>query len=199
MLALPVVRSRSEGPSPASPLLIRDEARCSGDGEIVEPSDPEGIARALIKFYSSDKLKASRNEIASVTLISYPSRVETWQTTSAPRSMALSKRSVQERQGRDGEIVEPSDPEGIARALIKFYSSDKLKASRNESVAGLSAVDKGRSAMFGQSVTAKSRPLRSTHSSSIPLQIRQGRDGEIVEPSDPEGIARALIKFYSSG
>jgi hypothetical protein len=53
-----------------------------------------------------DAMTHLRLWIASVTLISYPSRVET-----------------------------PSDPEGIARALIKFYSSDKLKASRNEMTA----------------------------------------------------------------
>lgn len=42
---------------------------------------------------------------------------------------------LQVRQGRDGEIVETSDPEAIARALVKFYSSDKHKSSRNEMTA----------------------------------------------------------------
>ncbi|GAA5988230.1 hypothetical protein JCM10908_002123 [Rhodotorula pacifica] len=42
---------------------------------------------------------------------------------------------LQVRKGRDGEVVEPSDPEGIADALIKFYSSDEHKESRNEMTA----------------------------------------------------------------
>ncbi|GAA5875124.1 hypothetical protein JCM3774_001643 [Rhodotorula dairenensis] len=42
---------------------------------------------------------------------------------------------LQVRPGRDGEIVEPSDPEGIARALINFYASENHKASRSEMTA----------------------------------------------------------------
>ncbi|GJN91275.1 hypothetical protein Rhopal_004294-T1 [Rhodotorula paludigena] len=42
---------------------------------------------------------------------------------------------LQVREGRDGELVEPSDPEGIANALINFYSSDKRMANRSEMIA----------------------------------------------------------------
>ncbi|GAA5863971.1 hypothetical protein JCM1840_000652 [Sporobolomyces johnsonii] len=39
---------------------------------------------------------------------------------------------LQIRDGIDGQLVEPNDPEGIAFALLNFYSSDKLKRSRSE-------------------------------------------------------------------
>ncbi|GAA5967945.1 hypothetical protein JCM21900_006945 [Sporobolomyces salmonicolor] len=39
---------------------------------------------------------------------------------------------LQIRDGIDGQLVEPNDPEGIALALLSFYSSDKLKRSRSE-------------------------------------------------------------------
>ncbi|GAA6023380.1 hypothetical protein JCM10207_002526 [Rhodosporidiobolus poonsookiae] len=39
---------------------------------------------------------------------------------------------LQIRNGRDGELVKPADPEGIAKALVKFYSAEKLQASRSE-------------------------------------------------------------------
>lgn len=42
---------------------------------------------------------------------------------------------LQIRPGKDGEVVEPSDPSGIAKALVNFYASDELKASRNEMTA----------------------------------------------------------------
>ncbi|KAJ8293381.1 Trehalose phosphorylase [Rhodotorula toruloides] len=42
---------------------------------------------------------------------------------------------LQVRDGVDGEIVEPEDPQGIANALINFYANDKLKSSRSEKTA----------------------------------------------------------------
>lgn len=39
---------------------------------------------------------------------------------------------LQVRGGTDGDIVEPSDSQGIADALLKFYSSESLQASRSE-------------------------------------------------------------------
>ncbi|KPV77781.1 glycosyltransferase family 4 protein [Rhodotorula graminis WP1] len=42
---------------------------------------------------------------------------------------------LQIREGKDGELVEPADPEGIANALINFYSSDKLQLSKSEMTA----------------------------------------------------------------
>ncbi|BGP40935.1 hypothetical protein JCM10449v2_004900 [Rhodotorula kratochvilovae] len=44
----------------------------------------------------------------------------------------------------------------------------------------------------------KGKWVIATRAGGIPLQIRNCKDGELVEPSDPEGIAKALIAFYSS-
>ncbi|TNY17435.1 UDP-Glycosyltransferase/glycogen phosphorylase [Rhodotorula diobovata] len=44
----------------------------------------------------------------------------------------------------------------------------------------------------------KGKWVIATNAGGIPLQIRKGTDGELVEPADPEGIANALIDFYSS-
>ncbi|GAA6057866.1 hypothetical protein JCM3770_002729 [Rhodotorula araucariae] len=44
----------------------------------------------------------------------------------------------------------------------------------------------------------KGKWVIATRAGGIPLQIRNCTDGELVEPSDPEGIAKALIDFYSS-
>lgn len=44
----------------------------------------------------------------------------------------------------------------------------------------------------------KGKWVIASNAGGIPLQIRPGRDGEIVEPSDPAGIARALVRFYAS-
>ncbi|GAA6034583.1 hypothetical protein JCM8097_005408 [Rhodosporidiobolus ruineniae] len=54
---------------------------------------------------------------------------------------------LQIREGRDGALVEPGDAEGIAKALVDFYASEKLKDSRSEMTQN--DVDHVRGGRFG--------------------------------------------------
>ncbi|KAG8927276.1 hypothetical protein FRC03_009834 [Tulasnella sp. 419] len=45
----------------------------------------------------------------------------------------------------------------------------------------------------------KTRWIIATQAGGIPLQVRDGRDGRLVPPADPQGICDALVEFYSSG
>ncbi|TFK46849.1 UDP-Glycosyltransferase/glycogen phosphorylase [Heliocybe sulcata] len=45
----------------------------------------------------------------------------------------------------------------------------------------------------------KTRWVVATQAGGIPLQIRDGVDGALVPPGEPEAIARALVEFYTSG
>ncbi|GAA5824544.1 hypothetical protein JCM11251_000467 [Rhodosporidiobolus azoricus] len=42
----------------------------------------------------------------------------------------------------------------------------------------------------------KGKFVVATKAGGIPLQIRDGRDGKLVEPGDAQGIANALVEFY---
>ncbi|GAA5936386.1 hypothetical protein JCM10213_000304 [Rhodosporidiobolus nylandii] len=44
----------------------------------------------------------------------------------------------------------------------------------------------------------KGKFVIATKAGGIPLQVREGRDGTLVEPGDAEAIAKALLDFYSS-
>ncbi|GAA5907006.1 hypothetical protein JCM6882_000029 [Rhodosporidiobolus microsporus] len=44
----------------------------------------------------------------------------------------------------------------------------------------------------------KGKFVVATNAGGIPLQVRDGKDGSLVEPGDAKGIADALIKFYAS-
>ncbi|GAA5852904.1 hypothetical protein JCM8547_004729 [Rhodosporidiobolus lusitaniae] len=44
----------------------------------------------------------------------------------------------------------------------------------------------------------KGKVVIATKAGGIPLQVREGRDGMLVEPGDAEGIANALLEFYKS-
>lgn len=45
----------------------------------------------------------------------------------------------------------------------------------------------------------KTRWVIATKAGGIPLQIRDGVDGTLVPPGDPQSIAQALVNFYTSG
>lgn len=45
----------------------------------------------------------------------------------------------------------------------------------------------------------KTRWIIATRAGGIPLQIRDGIDGRLVNPADPHGISEALKEFYARG
>ncbi|KWU42314.1 UDP-Glycosyltransferase/glycogen phosphorylase [Rhodotorula sp. JG-1b] len=100
---------------------------------------------------------------------------------------------LQVRQGRDGEIVETSDPEAIARALVKFYSSDKHTSSRNEMTAN--DVDHVRGGRDGEAGDGPSeRDLTTGNASMWHLVFAKlvGISGHIELPDETKAILDRL-------